>query len=190
MGSNPQNALKHPGLVFRPNTFTCVSSEVRLQMRALEVGLPAAREVADIIPATGEVHADDATLTRRHIERGGGQGQQLGVTQGHDCLWALLRHGGLGHHEHHRALGDRRRHQDGLRECSCLGQDGLHRVGGAPDRGLDDGRDHSGLSVHWQHLANDRGAGNGARRQESGSFASAAREARLCGRAGRTFAQV
>lgn len=35
--------------------FTCVSSKVCLEVRALEISLPAAREAADIVAPTGEL---------------------------------------------------------------------------------------------------------------------------------------
>lgn len=54
-----------------------MSSEVRFEMRALEVGLPAGGEVADVVAAAGEVQVRGARLSRGQVDRGGCQGHQL-----------------------------------------------------------------------------------------------------------------
>lgn len=64
--------------------------QVSLQVRALEVGLLAAREVADVVSSAGEVSLRAAaTRSCGHVDRGRGQGEELGAAQGHDSLCGL-----------------------------------------------------------------------------------------------------
>ena len=90
-----------------------MGSEVSLEVGTLEVRLLAPGEVTHVVPPAGKVGLRRAAvLPRRHVNRSWRQGEELGVAQGHDLLCALggLRHGALGHHEHHGALGDRGAH--------------------------------------------------------------------------------
>lgn len=54
-------------------SLTCVCSEVCLEVGALEVSLPAAGEVAHVVPPAGEVHLGGAAGSGGHVDRGGGQ---------------------------------------------------------------------------------------------------------------------
>lgn len=161
--------------------FTCVCAQVSLQVGALEVGLLAAREVADIISSAGEVGLRGAAARSCwHVNRCWGQGEELGVAQGHDSLGALWRlgDGWLGNHEHHGALGHGGAHQQRLGEAGRrLGQDGL----GPPlslhlNRSLNEGGDHPCPAAHREDLAEDRrgdggggdGRGGGGGRQRGG----------------------
>ena len=54
-------------------SLTCVFSEVCLVVGALEVGLPAAREGADVVTAAGEVHLGGAAGSSGNIDGGRGQ---------------------------------------------------------------------------------------------------------------------
>lgn len=143
---------------------TCVCAQVRLQVRALEVGLLAAREVADIVSSAGEVGLrGTAACSRWHVNGGWGEGEELGVAQSHDSLWALrrLRHGRLGDHEHHGPLRHGGAHQQRLGEAGRrLGQDGLRTALSLHlNWSLDEGGDHPGPAAHWEHLAEDRRGG-------------------------------
>lgn len=118
---------------------TCVCAEVSLEVRALEVRLPAAGEVAHIVSPAGKVHLcgrGAAALPRRYVDRRRGQRQQLGVAQRHDSLGAVRRlgHRGLRQDQHHRALRHRRAHDEGLLDGGRaargrLGQDGCGGAG-------------------------------------------------------------
>lgn len=134
-------------------------------MGALEVGFLAAGEVADVVSSAGEVGLRGAAARScRHVNRGGRQGEELRVAQGHDSLLALrLGHGRLRDDEHDGPLRHGGAHQQGLSEAGGgLGQDGL----GPPlsldlNWSLDEGGDHSRPAAHWEHLTEDRGGGGG-----------------------------
>lgn len=110
-------------------------AQVSLQVGALEVGLLAAGEVANIVSSAGEVGLrGSAAPSCWHIHWGWGQREELGAAQGHDSLRALWRlgHGRLGDHEHdgplwyggahqqRRGKAGRRLRQDGLRPPRSL----------------------------------------------------------------------
>lgn len=60
---------------FAESCLTCVCPQVSLQVRALEVGLLAAGEVADVVSSAGEVGLRAAAARScRHVDWGGGQG--------------------------------------------------------------------------------------------------------------------
>lgn len=162
---------------------TCVGSEVCFQVRALEVGLLATGEVADVVSPAREVSLRRASaLTRGHVDGRRGQGEELGVAQGDHALGARLwlGHGRLRNHEHHRALAHGGAHQNLLWERSGgLGKDRLGTARGGDgggslhlNRRLDERRDESCLAVHWKDLAEDRRARHGRwwwwRRQDLG----------------------
>lgn len=72
---------------------TCVSAKMGLEMGTFEVGLPAAREAANIVSPPGEVYLRGTVLAGGNEQWSRGKGQQLGVPNSHDTGWAGSRLG-------------------------------------------------------------------------------------------------
>lgn len=64
------------------SVLTCVSAKVGLEMGAFEVGLPAAREAAHIVPPVGKVDLRGAALTGCDEHGRRGERQEPGTRHG------------------------------------------------------------------------------------------------------------
>lgn len=102
---------------------TCVSAQMSLEMGTFEVGLPAAWEVANVVPPSRKVYLRGTVLAGGDKHWGGRERQQLGAPDSHNAGRAggRLGQGARGQDQHHSSLRHRRAHEHGLGRGSRLG---------------------------------------------------------------------
>lgn len=95
----------------------CVGAKMSFKVGTFEVGLPAAWEIANIVPPSGKVYLRHTVLAGGDEHWGRGKGQEFGISNGHDTGWtgSRLGEGALWQDQHHSSLRHRRAHEHRLR---------------------------------------------------------------------------
>lgn len=164
------------------DSLTCVSAEVSLQVRTLEVCFLAARKVADIIPSARKVSLC-GSISCWHKHWGRGKGEELSAAQGHYGLRGLrwLWCSSLRNHKHHGALWDRGTYQQGWSKArSRLGQHWFWTPCCVDlSWSLDKSWDHPCPTVNWENLTKEGSRGRRVWRWHRGAGCRSRRSVQL-----------